>query len=38
MAEIKDSKETFKALLVIGFYLVLLLVLLAWANHMRPHP
>jgi hypothetical protein len=32
------SKDNIKAFLIIGFYLVLLVVLLAFANHYRPHP
>jgi hypothetical protein len=32
------SKDTIKALFIIAFYLVLLVGLLAFANHVRPHP
>jgi hypothetical protein len=38
MAEANDSKETAKALVIIGLYLALLLALLLFANYMRPHP
>ena len=32
------SKDTIKAIFVIAFYLALLVGLLAFANHVRPHP
>ncbi len=32
------SKDTIKALFVIAFFLALLVGLLAFANHIRPHP
>jgi hypothetical protein len=32
------SKDNIKAFLIIGFYLILLVGLLAAANHFRPHP
>ena len=32
------SKDNIKAFFIIAFYLVLLVGLLAFANHIRPHP
>jgi len=32
------SKENIRAFFIIAFYLALLIGLLAFANHIRPHP
>ncbi len=37
MAE-SESKDTFKAIVIILLYLGLLVTLLVTANHFRPHP